>query len=388
MKTHKWLLALLVSFVALSSIGCSGLTQIIASKQPLDESDITRVSMTVASSTGITLPEGTRIVVGEVEGACGQEVKDALMLRLIDNPHYDVLSRDNLPEVLQEIDFSWSGQVDSQTASELGKILGASVYIVGRVSFCGVSSSSSPDNKMESQLNISAMLQIIDLPTGRLIFSSASEGTYVPRLIYPPSSPPISNADLKRWEFWKKSWRWIKRFFQAYLKEPIISEPLDYTKVKAAEEAANSFADKLFGRPTWETLEMWKNPRWKYDDSVQFVKLGYCAEAIEFLENDAAQQLPRMREPDVSKYLHNYGVALLCNNQPQLAMEKLRASYQIGYNQTTLRMLGLAAQIDEWSLEVEVNTGPEVELLYHRLEESIKRWQLLDLELPRISGHP
>ena len=105
---------------------------------------------------------------------------------------------------------------------------------------------------------------------------------------------------------------------------------------------------------------------WKFGRSVGFVRLGHCSEAVNRLENGAAQELPHMNDVDVAKYLHNYGVALLCANRPEEAMRKLRSAYRVGNNQSSLKMLDLAARIIEWSLHVEVDEEPEVGMLLRR----------------------
>lgn len=73
-----------------------------------------------------------------------------------------------------------------------------------------------------------------------------------------------------------------------------------------------------------------------------------------------------MPEPDVAEFLHNYGVALLCANQPGRAIPKLLSAYRVGNDQSTLKMLGLAAKIMDWSLYVDVDMEPEMELLRQR----------------------
>ena len=89
---------------------------------------------------------------------------------------------------------------------------------------------------------------------------------------------------------------------------------------------------------------MYKNAFWDYGESVWQVKLGQCHTALANLEERASRQVGGMSPPDVAEYLHNYGVVLLCANQPEKAMEKLRSAYRLGNKQATLRMLGLACE--------------------------------------------
>ncbi len=60
----------------------------------------------------------------------------------------------------------------------------------------------------------------------------------------------------------------------------------------------------------------------------------------------------------------------MCANQPEQALGKLGAAYQVGYNKTTLKMMGIASRLVEWSLEVQVNQELEVEMLVRRSQKA------------------
>lgn len=111
---------------------------------------------------------------------------------------------------------------------------------------------------------------------------------------------------------------------------------------------------------------MWESSYWNYGDSVRYVKLGQCPMALSYLRERAAPEVAQMPDKDVAEYLHNLGVALLCADKPEEAMDKLRSAYRIGYDQSTLRMIGLAAKVMEWSLDVQIDTQPEVGMLVSR----------------------
>lgn len=387
-------LALFVLFMVISSLmmSCTGFRQepVIATPQ---KSKVVEIPIVVSPKIKNVIPKGSRIVIANIAGDCAEEVKDALMRRLIDNADYDVLTRDNLEQILVEADRSWAGRFNTETATKLGELLGASLFIVGRVIYCGPSESDSPEDP-RGQLAIFATLQILDLDTGKVILSSANEGKYIPRpipLLYAKPSkeeaqssatiPAAGDAQpgmpgtqesskggfmgaMKRTFAGKGEDQLSQRRRSEAVTIQLKSEQ-HYAKLRAAEDMANGFANKFFSRPTWDKVEMWTNPYWYYGDSIRYVKLGHCPAAVTLLENTSGQ-IPSMSDVEVAEYLHNFGVALLCANEPELAMHKLRSAYRIANSPATLKMLGLAAKIMEWSLNVDVDVQPEVDLILER----------------------
>lgn len=373
----------------------------------LDESQMMSTWIAVKPQVGESLPPGSRIVVSRVVGSlggadCAQAVKDALFRRLIDNGRYTVLSRDDLELILFEGDESWGGRFNTQTAPKLGELLGAGYFIVGRVSYCGPTVRKRADGEWESLFSLFATLQVIDSATAEVVFASASEGS----AIRPPESLSLATEEQPGYEsasvdqagekkgFWrsisaadvvetvsdvkdKRSQRLLGRVMGKTLKgqpeESVGSgseeEPLkpygrgefdDYLIIRAADSMVDKFADKLFGRPLWERVEMWSSKRWRYGDSAYLVKLGDCPRAVALLEGSAALQTDEMTPHDVAEYLHNYGVALLCVGEVEPALRKLRSAYRIDGHKSTLAMLGLAARMEEWSLVTEVDEGAEI----------------------------
>jgi hypothetical protein len=405
-------------------VSCTSAPPATVFQPPPPEPEVVEISIVVSPKSKEAVPEGTRLVISDLEGDCANEVRDALMRRLIDNERYEVLTRENLNQILGEAELKWSGGFDTTTGARLNELLAASMFIVGRVAYCGDSAKDTRDNEEEaSELTILAILQILDLTTGKVLVSSASEGKYVPRpapalfsvdkahgseleegggdspevaasttahttqpppqttapaATQPPTAPPAGGGQniLKRLVTGLSDGRKnasmpskvgsTRDGLLAHVRHGLELEPLTFARLRAAEDLANSFADKFFARPMWEKVEMWNNPSWKYSDSIRFVKLGNCPAAAQLMMEEAAEELPRMNELEVAAYLHNYGVALLCSNKTELAMKKLRSAYRANYNLSTLRMLGLAAKIIEWNLDVEVDRQPEVEMLLKR----------------------
>ena len=354
----------------------------------------------------VTPKKGSTIFIADISGPCSEEVKNALMRRLIDNADYDVLTRDNLQQIFVESEMNWGGKFNTETGAKIGELLSASLFIVGRVVYCGPLVSNS-DQEEEQGYSIFAALQLVDIETGKVLLSSPSEGKFIPRqaLVYllddidqefpDPKEVAHSAVASRRKKFSDFLWKATssgsttstddqaaqrsaastasktsqppaKTKDGGQVKEVSMAGSLkNYPIIKAAESLANGFANNFFSRPTWETALMWTSDEWNYGNSIRYVQLGNCPIAVTLLE-EASVEMDKMPPSDIAKYLHNYGVALLCANNPELAMHKLRSSYRIEKSQSTLDMMGLAAKIIEWSLDVEIDTGPEITFLLER----------------------
>ena len=347
---------------------------------PIEEPEIpgkvVKVRVVVTPKTIPEIPKGSRIVITEIDGMCSGDVQNALMRRLVDNADYDVLTRDNLRQIMVESKQGWLGDFDSRTSVQLGDLLSASLFIVGRVIYCGSPPQPHLDSSDPLPFSILAVLQILDLRTGKVLVSAATEGKY-----YQQNVPLLVAADARTRPLRVQQDLDIARSRHDFSSEirrthslPAIEEREDseppkvsYPALKAAEDLANNFADKFFSRSTWEDVEMWTSPSFGYSEGIQLVKLGHCGRAVKLLSQQARRELLLMPDGDVARYLHNYGVALLCDNKPEAALSKLQSAYRIDYDPATLRMMDLAARIMEWSLTVEVDQEPEVDVLVRRL---------------------
>lgn len=395
---------------------------------PVPEPEIKKIPIVVKPKDRDLIPVGERIVIADIEGNCAQQVKTALMKRLVDNANYDVITRDNLRQIISEADQSWAGKFNTETAAKLGRLMGASLWIVGHVAHCGQARIEDSQNEFGTEYRIIAVLQVIDIETGKVLVASASEGSYVPQPIVPLElrrSKPVRGAkapseddpvksepddarpdDGKTQGFesgaglasivteeeapvapdlpaGRSRWGGLVDRIVTPLTKPqsrttttlrrpdgarvkAVPETEEYAVMRAADEMASGFADKFFGRPLWEEVVMWDHPLWRYSEAAALVQLGQCPLAVQLMEDVASLELQPMTEREVSQYLHNFGVALLCANEPARATEKLRSAYRIWPDPTTLSMLGLAGKIQEWSLAVEVDRQPEIEMLIER----------------------
>ena len=70
---------------------------------------------------------------------CVSQVSSALAQHLADLNRFRVVTRDNIQTVMDELAFGHSGNVNSETAAELGELIGADILIYGKVQLCSIS---------------------------------------------------------------------------------------------------------------------------------------------------------------------------------------------------------------------------------------------------------
>ena len=364
-------------------------------------SNLVRIPLVVTPKLQRAVEPGSQIVITDIEGECREEVQDALMQRLIDKVDYDVLTRRYLKQILLENRQvvegakTWEGDFNEDTGAKIGELLRASQHIVGRIVYCGPTFRTEGEKLSSGDITIIALLQILDLTTGKVILSTAAEGRYSPNS---NSTMMLQSVDPEEMVKLKKSLEQVSevpdapdgsevedaseasqssfsvaklverlRYKASEARADLQEEVENFPRLRAAENLADSFANKFFARPTWEEVKMWSNFYWHYGDSIRYVKLGQCPTAVSLLESVGAQELRSMPDREVGEYLHNFGVALLCSNRPEEALKKLRAAYRLNYKQSTLDMISFGSKVLEWHLEVEVDTEPEMQILMERI---------------------
>jgi len=133
----------------------------------------------------VNLKGVNKIVIGSLEGNSGKSFGDLLTNRLFESKKFEVLDRDNLGRVMSEHSLNASGAVDTSTAVELGKLIGASALIAGNVNL-DYKVNNSKDNPYkdkkgnyhqrfvkEGTATINANLKVIDLQTGKIVATKA-----------------------------------------------------------------------------------------------------------------------------------------------------------------------------------------------------------------------
>lgn len=97
------------------------------------------VLMTVTRPAEINLKHYQKIALGDFVNARGQtnqhalDVRDAFTNQLINSKRFEVVDRQALGKILEEQKLAISGLIDENSAPQIGKLLGASALIFGRI---------------------------------------------------------------------------------------------------------------------------------------------------------------------------------------------------------------------------------------------------------------
>jgi hypothetical protein len=137
----------------------------------------------------------------------GAVIADRVILETMKDPDnlefMELVSRDNMDEVMDEIRFGQSGYVDASSAAEVGKLLGVNAFIVGSIT--SVSADYPPDVieryedtkkisagkdrpsrtvratvtivRREAFADVSCIYQIVDVRTGKILSTGEAEGS-------------------------------------------------------------------------------------------------------------------------------------------------------------------------------------------------------------------
>jgi len=139
------------------------------------------VMMTVTRPAEVNLKSYNRVAIGGIEGEGAQDLTDMLTSALFSTGRFEVLDRAHVQAIQREHQLNMSGIVDEQTAVELGKYVGASVLLFGRVQETRFKQDSilAPKLQVEGkdyQLHtlrgtqfVRVNLQLVDMETGRIL---------------------------------------------------------------------------------------------------------------------------------------------------------------------------------------------------------------------------
>lgn len=128
-----------------------------------------------------------KVVFNQATGECADQVVSELIALFVQN-NVEVIDRDNLTAILNEQNFSWSGNVDQNTALSIGEIIGPSAMITAKVLTCQSNLSRTHRDESRSKkeedgsekkwmvrvyaatltVNIKVSIQIVDLTTGKI----------------------------------------------------------------------------------------------------------------------------------------------------------------------------------------------------------------------------
>lgn len=266
---------------------------------------------------------------------CARQVASALAQHLADLNLYKVVSRDRIESILKEQNFANSGRVDSTTSARLGKLIGADILIYGEVQLCvsnrmsygaiaAALQSAGPEGKGGGFLNnvvetvkafkpekmrsfVLAQIQLIEAQTGKRVFTTSLAGEFTDK----------TNAlqfDMKHREL----------------------------IFRAADDLSNSFIDNFLSRPEASYIELYADSAWGFGAGIDLIQLGRCPRAEQYFSDIYAANRSAMKEDDVARLMYNHGVALMCSNRPEEALDRLWASMRLSNEEATLEAIEFA----------------------------------------------
>jgi hypothetical protein len=254
-----------------------------------------------------------KIVFGEVSGQCGQLLADKLTGVFVGN-NVDVLDRANMGAVMSEHKLNLSGVVDSSSAIEMGKYLGADAMFILRISRCSTTQSRSAghpkglfgidDTKRTlyfatTRTALSGSFTTIDLKTGKIFqakqFSATPERSNQSQRGYPEAVP---NDEIEDMAINQASAQISHLFFPwTEQRELIFFDDNDYN-LKAGY---NTFA---LGN---------------YDSALEQAKKSY----------DDCMADPKHKDKHQRHTLHNIGMTLFAMGRYEEAIPYFEKAYQV-----------------------------------------------------------
>jgi len=163
-----------IIFFIMAQFLCTGTGAALAEEKanPTENIVMTKVAdiiKNLSGSIGATGGEPYRIVVmpfessGEESGKMqlGKAVSEIMVVLLSKDGKFSVIERDKLSKVMEELKLGMSGLIDSTSASQVGKVLGAQGIMTGTVSDAGMF------------INVSA--RIVDVETAQVKAASFAE---------------------------------------------------------------------------------------------------------------------------------------------------------------------------------------------------------------------
>ncbi len=146
------------------------------------------VSLIVVRPAEVNLKGYDKIAVGQVLNARGlanihsEDLEEEITAQLVASERFDVVDRQHLKTLMQEQSLGLTGMIDEKSAPEIGRLLGVSVFIFGRIQQDGYKEELKRDKPYKDKkgkthqrrnrigkYNLSAALKLIDVQTGKIL---------------------------------------------------------------------------------------------------------------------------------------------------------------------------------------------------------------------------
>ncbi len=146
------------------------------------------LKLTVTRPAEINLKGFDKIAIGDIEDRNGgvsqhsRDISDKITSALFESKRFEVLDRQHLGTLLKEHNLTVSGLVDEKTAAELGKFIGAAVFVFGRIQtdkydeeiekgkpWTGKDGSYHQTYRRRGQYSLTVHLSVVDLKTSKVL---------------------------------------------------------------------------------------------------------------------------------------------------------------------------------------------------------------------------
>lgn len=109
----------------------------------------------------------------------GQAASDILITELVKTGKFIVVERDKMNKLLEEQKLGLTGAIDSNTAAQMGKILGLSAIVTGAISNFGVRTTGSDYLVAQSkrqEASCTVDIRVVDAETGQILLADSGKG--------------------------------------------------------------------------------------------------------------------------------------------------------------------------------------------------------------------
>ncbi len=113
------------------------------------------------------------------QGRLGGSASDILITELVKSGKFIVVERDKMNKIMEEQKLQSQGTVDSQTAVQLGKIMGLEAIVVGAVSQFGVKKEGSDyliTQSKQQVADVTVDIRLIDAQSGQVLMADSGKG--------------------------------------------------------------------------------------------------------------------------------------------------------------------------------------------------------------------
>ncbi len=297
------------------------------------------VMMKVMRPAEINLKNYQKIALGDFVNPSGKidrharDVRDAFTQQLLATGRFEVVDRQSLDKILEEQKLGISGLIDEQSAPQLGKLLGASALIFGRITtdqFRQELRKEKPykDKKGKThqrqtrlgQYDFGVFIKIVDVQTGKIIFSKEiTANAKKQNSALDKTPPPIDRNQLYRECLNKISNRFRKMIapYQTTVKAQfLVDDKIPATKKAVAFFKAGEWQKglQLLRKATQQPLKNKLKAKVYYDLGLAQMYLGAHDEAIQNIRQ-AVQLQPSEKR---------YQKALRTAKQEKQRAEKLK----------------------------------------------------------------